>query len=170
MVWSTDWPQNCHLIKIHSFPSLDMYPKPNLLSGKYSDINPFTGTLRHDVKTWLCPRSQQRSCTAMHSCAMCSWSIFFIFLSQPSVPKSCFSLGVSILQNWGKGAHNQYKASSEDLAAPTGTWGRSHQSYTIFLLSLPSSTNFSSAQCGRHRGEIPGYWQKREIWSQRAGR
>lgn len=144
MVWGTDWPQNCHLIKIHSFLSLDTYPSQIFYLASTQTSIPLQ-RLWDNVKTWLCPRSQQRSCTAMHSCAMCRWSIFFIFLSQPSVPKSCFSLGVSILQNWRKGTHYQYKASSEELAGPTGTWGRSHWSYTIFLLSLPSSTYFSSA-------------------------
>lgn len=47
MDWSKYWPQNCHLIKILFSLSLDMYPKPNLLSGKYSDIK----TLHRDSET-----------------------------------------------------------------------------------------------------------------------
>lgn len=167
MVWGTDWPQNCHLIKIHSFLSLDTYPKPNLLSGKYSDIHPFTGTLRQRKNLAGSKEPTEKLYSNAQLChvqlihlfyfplpAICSQILFFSSCNRTG-EKGLITNTKQVQKNW---LHQQV------------TWSRSHWSYTIFLLSLPSSTYFSSAQCGRHRGEVPGCWQKSEIWSKRVGR
>lgn len=86
MVWSKDWPQHCHLIKIHSYLSLDTYPKANNLSGKYLDIK----TLHRDSETpcknlaGLCKPSVQganREAVEQRTAVPCAADPSFIFPS-----------------------------------------------------------------------------------------